>query len=91
MTYITIDGGTTNTRVYVVADGEIRETARLSIGAKDGKAALIPALREVLAAMLEKYPATHRVIASGMITSERGLYELPHISAPRALRNCIRE
>ena len=34
MTYITIDGGTTNTRVSLVKDGAIVRTEALSMGAK---------------------------------------------------------
>ena len=32
--YLTIDGGTTNTRINLVAEGEIVETAKLKIGVK---------------------------------------------------------
>ena len=84
--YLTVDGGTTNTRVYLVRDGEIADSKRLSVGARDGRCALVPALREAIAAILESGGLGERdvcrIIASGMITSDIGLCSLPHILLP---------
>ena len=33
--YITIDGGTTNTRISLVCDSEIKDTVKLNIGARE--------------------------------------------------------
>ena len=87
--YLTVDGGTTNTRVYLVRDGEITDSIRISIGARDGKAALIPALRESISSILLKNELREsdvcRIIASGMITSENGLCNLPHTTLPAGI------
>lgn len=84
--YLTVDGGTTNTRVYLVRDGKICDSIKTSIGARDGKAALVPALREAISALLCKNELCEndvtRIIASGMITSENGLCSLAHTSLP---------
>lgn len=91
--YITIDGGTTNTRLHLVRSGQVVDTLRFPVGARagiDDKAPLEEAVRSGIAAVLEKH-SLHpsditRVLASGMITSEFGLCSLPHISAPAGLR-----
>lgn len=84
--YLTVDGGTTNTRVYLVRDNEITDSVKLTVGAKDGKAALIPALREAIFDVIARNGLCEgdvcRIIASGMITSENGLCNLPHITLP---------
>jgi len=88
--YFTVDGGTTNTRISLVCDGAVRDTQKLSVGARDGAEALKAALREGILSML----ATHSImeadvcaiLASGMITSEYGLCNLPHIPLPAGLR-----
>ena len=84
--YLTIDGGTTNTRVYLVCDGIISDSRKISAGARDGKAALIPALRESISDLLNDNKLVEsdvkRIIASGMITSENGLCNLAHTTLP---------
>ena len=96
--YITVDGGTTNTRLYLVRDGSIACAKRLSVGARNGDAALKSAIKQALAELLcengleEKDVAA--MIASGMITSEYGICNLPHITAPagvKELHNAIFE
>lgn len=84
--YITIDGGTTNTRISVVRSGKVTDVSRLSVGARDGKQALTAAVKEGIADILTRNRMSEqdvtRILASGMITSEFGLCELPHIAAP---------
>ena len=84
--YLTVDGGTTNTRVYLVRDGVILDSVKIPAGARDGKDALVPALREATAELINKYGLCEsdvcRIIASGMITSENGLCNLPHTTLP---------
>ena len=86
MTYITVDGGTTNTRLHLVKNGELQDVIRLSVGARDGAEALKQALREGVSTLLSRNnlhtSAISRILASGMITSERGLCNLAHISTP---------
>lgn len=81
--YIVIDGGTTNTRIYTVDKSRVSLYARAEVGAgkNSGLAEFVgSALSELSAA--ENTP----VIASGMITSASGLYDLPHLCAPAGIR-----
>ena len=79
--YIVIDGGTTNTRIYTVEHSQVTEFARAEVGA--GKP---EGLSEFIRNTLRKLPQPDAVIASGMITSASGLYELPHLKAPAGIR-----
>ena len=85
-TYLTVDGGTTNTRLFLVIDGNIRDMIKLEIGARDEKVQLELALKNAISEMLVanelKEQDVTAVIASGMITSERGLMLLKHLTAP---------
>ena len=90
--YITVDGGTTNTRLSLVIDGSVVETRKYNVGARasiDGKAPLINALREGISELLKARALSEadveRIIASGMITCEHGLLELPHLMAPAGI------
>lgn len=92
---IAIDGGTTNTRVRLVRLSDLSIVARISetIGAKDtaikGKEALKKALSNSISRILEENELSEEdiigVTASGMITSEAGLFEVPHVIAPAGL------
>jgi hypothetical protein len=85
--YITIDGGTTNTRVNVVCDKTTVATKKLGIGSgsKDTEA-LKNAIQAAIAALLSENHLLEAdiecILASGMITSEYGLCDLPHVSLP---------
>ena len=90
--YITVDGGTTNTRLYLVRDGVILDTEKLSIGSgsrKGEQEALRIAVKDAVSALLFRNSLTEgdveRILASGMITSEFGLYELPHLTLPTGI------
>jgi 2-dehydro-3-deoxygalactonokinase len=84
--YITIDGGTTNTRLTLVINGQPVDRVKCSVGARNGKAALEEAIREGIDALLKNNGTSDSdvtaVIASGMITSELGLVALEHTVAP---------
>lgn len=91
--YITVDGGTSNTRINLVEDKKITATVKLSRGARagiDDRQGLTVALRDTISEILKEHSLTEkdiiRILASGMITSEFGLYELPHLSAPAGIR-----
>lgn len=91
--YITIDGGTTNTRVNLVKDRQIIDTRKIARGAKAGiddknglKVALKDAIRDLLDSNSIQEKEVIRILASGMITSEFGLYELPHLTAPAGIK-----
>lgn len=92
---ITIDAGTTNTRAFLWD-----ENRRLAASAKSGVGVHITAIegnnqklksavRECLEALLSQagigYEQVTRIAASGMITANVGLFELPHICAPAGL------
>ena len=91
--YITIDGGTTNTRVSLVEDMRVVASKRISRGAKAGiddrdglKVALKDAISDILSENSLSEQDVAKVLASGMITSEFGLYEVPHVIAPAGIR-----
>lgn len=90
--YITVDGGTTNTRVSLVKDLCVLETVKIALGARagmDGNAPLKAAIKEAIQSLLSRFSlsesAITRVLASGMITSEFGLCTLPHLPAPAGI------
>ena len=87
--YITVDGGTTNTRVTLVLDGKVFATKKNSVGARagiDGTTAqrtfIKDAIIELIDAASIKESDIKKILASGMITSEFGLLKLDHIPAP---------
>lgn len=92
MFYSTIDCGTTNSRAYIVDEtGSIFGMAKINVGVKDtattgSKQPLREALRKIIQdAVIEagiKPKDLKAVLSSGMITSEIGLYEIPHLMAP---------
>lgn len=85
-TYITVDGGTTNTRLYLVRDGSVVAEEKLSVGARNGADALKSAVKDGISRLLGAQDITEddvtAIIASGMITSEYGLCNLTHITLP---------
>lgn len=88
---ITIDTGTTNTRVYVWKDSEVVAEAFQPVGVRD---TAITGSKEKLTqgvktAVAEAMKAAHiedssqvTFLSSGMITSNVGLCEIPHIITP---------
>ena len=90
--YITVDGGTTNTRVSLVQNGKTVGSVRISLGARagmNGTAPLAQKIHEALFSLLSDNGLSEcdieRVLASGMITSEFGLCKLDHISLPAGI------
>lgn len=88
--YVTIDTGTTNTRLYLVKDKIICDVLKLYVGARDGAEALRPQIRDAIAELLSRNEISsgdvRRILASGMITSEYGLCCIPHLPLPVGLR-----
>lgn len=91
--YITVDGGTTNTRISLVEEGSVVDTIRLSLGARansENKGTLDCAVKEGLDALLAKHSLKEedvaQILASGMISSEMGLFFVPHIKAPVGIK-----
>lgn len=89
---ITIDCGTTNTRTFLWdADRRMAASAKEEVGVRntaiDGnnenlKKAVKGCLDKVALKAPEGFDSIRCIIASGMITSNVGLCEVPHISAP---------
>lgn len=88
---VTVDGGTTNTRLVLWEDDRILAVKKLAAGASDtlrtGSAkTLETAVRDGLAAILSENGLASSdiaaVAASGMIGSEIGLYAVPHLPLP---------
>lgn len=94
MNIVTIDTGTTNTRVSVWRDGEVVGQAAAQVGVRDtaitgSTTKLEDGVRETIAAAIADAGLERddigRVLASGMITSNMGLCEIPHIPAPAGI------
>lgn len=85
---LSIDGGTTNTRLYLVEKGSILSVKKLHIGIRNtmqaaGKDQYIKDITEAVNAILQENPMLpEAIICSGMIGSETGLYTCPHIHTP---------
>lgn len=92
MYYITIDCGTTNSRVYVVdGAGKVYGKATKKVGVRNtaitgSKEMLRDGLRETIVEAVKNaglgIENISAVFSSGMITSEIGLFEIPHLMAP---------
>ena len=83
--YITVDGGTTNTRLTLIDDGKVLSVKKTAVGARNGREALISAIKEAADEIAPDLIGIEAVIASGMITSEYGLVNLPHVTAPAGI------
>ncbi|MCF7913843.1 MAG: 2-dehydro-3-deoxygalactonokinase [Spirochaetaceae bacterium] len=93
----TIDCGTTNSRVYIVNEhGEVLGKASKKVGVKDTAATgnsetLKNGLKEAYYAAVAQAELESEdiqfIISSGMITSELGLKELPHLWAPAGMQD----
>ena len=88
---VTIDTGTTNTRVVLWKDGEKISKVSRSVGVKitsitGSKEKLQQAIKSAIDELLSNADindySTVKFIASGMITSNLGLVEVPHQEAP---------
>lgn len=90
--YIVIDCGTTNTRISLInLAREVLYTYKANVGVKntaiDGnnskiKDAVKKGIEEIIKNTDIDKKEIKKILASGMITSDVGLYELPHITAP---------
>jgi 2-dehydro-3-deoxygalactonokinase len=88
---LAVDSGTTRTRAWVLADGGVAAGSSAVVGARDlarnrDKQWLLGRVRsvaeETLAAASLSWEEVDAVVGFGMITSELGLVELPHLIAP---------
>jgi 2-dehydro-3-deoxygalactonokinase len=87
------DAGTTNTRVWLIDEGErLIAKAQAGVGARDtardgANLRLLAALKEKIAEVRTKAQplAPQQVVGTGMLTSPLGLVEVPHVVAPAGL------
>jgi 2-dehydro-3-deoxygalactonokinase len=88
---LAVDSGTTSTRAWVVSGGRVEGGARGPGGARDlarkkDKGWLLGQVRRVADEALEgageDWASVEAVVMFGMITSELGLEEIPHLPAP---------
>ena len=87
--YITIDGGTSNTRISLIVKNDTVDKLKFNIGAQKGiddKKILTQTIKQGIDTILKNNNLTEdkidKILASGMITSEFGLINLPHIATP---------
>ena len=93
--FLVVDSGTTTTRVRLVRGGEVVRSLTRRVGARDTAVdGDNHRLREALRAMLQQFeseePDLEGVLLSGMITSNVGLLEVPHLTAPASLDDLAR-
>jgi 2-dehydro-3-deoxygalactonokinase len=95
---VAVDSGTTRTRAWVVADTVVGEGASTIAGARDlartrDRAWLLRQVRDVadhaLAAAAAAWTEVEAIVAFGMITSELGLVELPHLVVPVGVSDLV--
>ncbi len=94
MFFISVDGGTTNTRLVLMKEDKVLADYRLSIGMRDNVIGdgssydnnLSNSIRQLLGENGLNEEDITAVVLSGMICSERGFYEVPHIEAPVSIR-----
>jgi len=96
-TLIAIDGGSTNTRVWLLHEGRVLSRASASVGvrdtARDGSPEkLHTALRQMIVQVRAEHPSASPslVAAAGMITSPLGLAAVPHVPAPASVEDLAR-
>jgi len=92
---VTIDTGTSNTRVKLWDGDKVAAASFIGVGVRDtaisgNKTKLQQGVREainmVLAEKRLKASEVGLLLASGMITSNVGLYEVPHVCAPAGVK-----
>jgi 2-dehydro-3-deoxygalactonokinase len=98
-TAILIDGGTTNTRAWLVSEGRTWVAETVMIGVRDaardgGQTRFAAGVRELLERVRRRAreagaPEPGCVVAAGMITSGLGLAEVPHVAAPAGIRDLV--
>ena len=94
---ITVDGGTSNTRTYLwTANGQILTHRSQAIGAKTSaingsNQPWKQAIHDMIESMLTEYGISEDyvqgVYMSGMLTSDLGILEVPHLTAPVSMKN----
>ncbi|MDM3271969.1 MULTISPECIES: 2-dehydro-3-deoxygalactonokinase [Citrobacter] len=94
MLIVTIDAGTTNTRVRVWKDSRVISDTSESVGVRDtaitgNRNKLINGVKKALDRALAGISEPYEIVASGMITSDVGLYCVPHLSVPVSFNDLV--
>lgn len=89
--YVTVDGGTTNTRISLVRGGMVIQTIKLSAGCgntdKNSLSYEIKnGINDILSANSIDEKSVSKILASGMLTSGLGICELDHAILPIGLK-----
>lgn len=86
--WIALDGGTTNTRATLVQDDQIIDTVGESVGVRDSvqnqRSPVLDAVANCLKTLKERHSISAdqvEVVASGMLGSDAGLMNVPHVLA----------
>ena len=86
---ITLDGGTTNTRATLVHGTELIDTVSTQVGVRDSRpnqpSPVFAAVAQCLHTLKDRHsldPEVVPAVASGMIGSDAGLVNVPHLMAP---------
>ena len=88
LTYFAVDTGTTNTTVWLMKDDKILRESNHPVGVRQtsirgNRELLESTLRGTFRSLSRRAPSPPRfVLAAGMLTSQLGLLELPHVLAP---------
>lgn len=91
MGYITIDVGTTNTRIRYIENEKILAEYKNKVGVRDTaitgsldklKCSIKQGIIDCLKKSARQQAEVEKIIASGMITSNLGLLEIPHLQTP---------
>jgi 2-dehydro-3-deoxygalactonokinase len=99
MLILTIDSGTSNTRVKLWQDGRLLSKSFAEAGVRDtvitgSRQKLQMGVRQAILGAVEKagieLHAVNLILASGMITSNVGLCEVPHVLAPAGMQELAR-
>jgi len=96
-TFIAIDGGSTNTRVWLLKHGQVEARSSAMVGVRDtvregSPAKLHATVRDLIAQVRAARPDVRPtlVAGAGMITSSLGLAEVPHVMAPAGVEDLAR-
>lgn len=100
MNVILIDSGTTNSRIRLIVKktGEIKDLQKVSIGVRNtaiegNNENLKKQLNEGIKQLLERNQLSPSeikyIVASGMITSNLGIYEIPHVTTPASINDFV--
>lgn len=97
--FAAVDTGTTNTRVYIISGGEIIGRAYKKVGVRDTvitgsknklKQGIVDCFGDALVSAKVTQDDIEFAIASGMIITEIGLIDIPHLIAPVGLDELVK-